>query len=633
MSEVINIKELNERIERESVFVDTLRTEMGKVIVGQGHLVDTLLIGLLSNGHILLEGVPGLAKTLAITTLAKAVDAGFSRIQFTPDLLPADLIGTLIYSQKSEDFIVKKGPIFANFVLADEINRSPAKVQSALLEAMQERQVTIGENTYPLPQPFLVLATQNPLEQEGTYPLPEAQVDRFMLKARISYPNKQEERDIVRMNLEGLETLGRRHAHGQQGHLARGHRQGPQGGRGRLHGREDREIHHRHHLRHARAGRIQPPEAAEPDRLRRFAACFDLAGQGRPGLRLHPPPRIRHPRGRARRLPRRAAPPHRTHLRGRGREHHLGGDHHRYPEQRNCSLTMQESENDILRRVRKIEIKTRGLSNEIFAGKYHTAFRGRGMSFSEVREYRAGDDVRDIDWNVTARSRKPHIKVYEEERELTMMLVVDVSGSRMFGSTERLKKNIITEIAAVLAFSAAENNDKVGCIFFSDRVEKFIPPKKGRSHILMIIRELIGFRPESTGTKLSEPVRFLTNVNKKRCTTFILSDFMDSSQDRSALDDALKIAGGRHDLVGIRVYDPRETELPDVGIVELRDAETGRKVWVDTSSRAVRDHYAESWRQRSAEIEATLKHNRIDTATVSTDGDYVAELMKLFKQR
>ena len=187
MSEVINIKELNERIERESVFVDTLRTEMGKVIVGQSHLVDTLLIGLLSNGHILLEGVPGLAKTLAITTLARA----------------ADLLGTLIYSQKNEDFVVKKGPVFANFVLADEINRSPAKVQSALLEAMQERQVTIGDDTYPLPQPFLVLATQNPLEQEGTYPLPEAQVDRFMLKAKISYPNKQEERDIVRMNLAG----------------------------------------------------------------------------------------------------------------------------------------------------------------------------------------------------------------------------------------------------------------------------------------------------------------------------------------------------------------------------------------------------------------------------------------------
>ena len=203
MSEVINIKELNERIERESVFIDTLNLEMGKVIVGQKHLVDTLLIGLLSNGHILLEGVPGLAKTLAITTLAQAVDARFSRIQFTPDLLPADLLGTLIYSQKTEEFSVRKGPIFANFILADEINRSPAKVQSALLEAMQERQVTIGDETYQLPEPFLVLATQNPLEQEGTYPLPEAQVDRFMLKARITYPKKQEERDIMRLNLAG----------------------------------------------------------------------------------------------------------------------------------------------------------------------------------------------------------------------------------------------------------------------------------------------------------------------------------------------------------------------------------------------------------------------------------------------
>jgi len=203
MSEVINIKELTERIERESLFVDAVNIEMGKVIIGQKHLIDTLLIGLLSNGHVLLEGVPGLAKTLAITTLAQAVDAKFSRIQFTPDLLPADLIGTLIYSQKREEFTVRKGPVFANFILADEINRSPAKVQSALLEAMQERQVTIGDETYPLPEPFLVLATQNPLEQEGTYPLPEAQVDRFMLKAKVTYPRKQEERDIVRLNMMG----------------------------------------------------------------------------------------------------------------------------------------------------------------------------------------------------------------------------------------------------------------------------------------------------------------------------------------------------------------------------------------------------------------------------------------------
>ena len=294
---------------------------------------------------------------------------------------------------------------------------------------------------------------------------------------------------------------------------------------------------------------------------------------------------------------------------------------------------MQQSENDILKRVRKIEIKTRGLSNEIFAGKYHTAFRGRGMSFSEVREYRAGDDVRDIDWNVTARSSKPYIKVYEEERELTMMLLVDVSASRSFGSTSHPKKNVITEIAAVLAFSAAQNNDKVGCIFFSDKIEKFIPPKKGKSHILMIIRELLQFKPESNRTALSEAVRYLTNVNKKRCTTFILSDFINARSDRALAEDALKIATGKHDLVGIRVWDPREAELPDVGIVELEDSETGRKVWVDTSSRRVREHYATSWQEREQQVEELLRRNRIDSVKISTDEDYVSSLIKLFKQR
>ena len=294
---------------------------------------------------------------------------------------------------------------------------------------------------------------------------------------------------------------------------------------------------------------------------------------------------------------------------------------------------MQQSENDILKRVRKIEIKTRGLSNEIFAGKYHTAFRGRGMSFSEVREYRAGDDVRDIDWNVTARSSKPYIKVYEEERELTMMLLVDVSASRSFGSTSHTKKNVITEIAAVLAFSAAQNNDKVGCIFFSDKIEKFIPPKKGKSHILMIIRELLQFKPESNRTALSEAVRYLTNVNKKRCTTFILSDFINARSDRALAEDALKIATGKHDLVGIRVWDPREAELPDVGIVELEDSETGRKVWVDTSSRRVREHYATSWQEREQQVEELLRRNRIDSVKISTDEDSVSSLIKLFKQR
>ena len=294
---------------------------------------------------------------------------------------------------------------------------------------------------------------------------------------------------------------------------------------------------------------------------------------------------------------------------------------------------MESDSSDILRQVRKIEIKTRGLSNDIFAGYYHSAFKGRGMAFSEVREYRVGDDVRDIDWNVTARSRSPHIKVYEEERELTMMLLVDVSGSRMFGTADKLKKNVITEIAAVLAFSATENNDKVGCILFSDRIEKFIPPKKGRSHILMIIRELIEFVPQHGGTALSEPFRYLTNVLKKRCTAFVLSDFMEPEEDRKRFEDALKIASGKHDIVGIRVYDRRDAELPDVGIMEVQDAETGRKMWIDTSLAALRDHYRGEWERLSRETASVLNRSRVDNVSVATDEDYVKALIKLFNRR
>lgn len=295
---------------------------------------------------------------------------------------------------------------------------------------------------------------------------------------------------------------------------------------------------------------------------------------------------------------------------------------------------MSENSNDILRQVRKIEIKTRGLSNEIFAGQYHSAFKGRGMAFSEVREYRIGDDVRDIDWNVTARSRAPHVKIYEEERELTMMLLVDVSGSRLFGSTSKLKKNLITEIAAVLAFSATENNDKVGCIFFSDRVEKFIPPKKGRAHILMIIRELIEFTPQATGTDVGEALHYLTNVLKKRSTAFVLSDFMDcDGVERVRFEDPLKIASGKHDLVGIRIYDRREESLPDVGILELQDAETGEKVWVDTSSASTRKAYADHWTKTNTLIDHALSRARVDNVRIATDEDYVKSLMKLFKRR
>lgn len=288
---------------------------------------------------------------------------------------------------------------------------------------------------------------------------------------------------------------------------------------------------------------------------------------------------------------------------------------------------------DIIKKVRKIEIKTRGLSNDIFAGKYHSAFKGRGMAFSEVRGYRIGDDIRDIDWNVTARTGDAHVKVYEEERELTMMLLVDVSASRMFGTRERLKKSLATEIAAVLAFSAAQNNDKIGCIFFSDKIEKYVPPKKGKQHVLRIISDLIDFEPENKGTDIGLALKFFANVIKKRCTAFLITDFMDIRDERAEFEDALKIAAGKHDLVGLRLFDEREAELPNVGIIELKDAETGKKAWVDTASRKVRQEYADNWAQKDTIIRNTLTRNRVDSVNIATDEDYVIALMRLFKMR
>jgi len=283
---------------------------------------------------------------------------------------------------------------------------------------------------------------------------------------------------------------------------------------------------------------------------------------------------------------------------------------------------------DIFKKVRKIEIKTRGLSNQIFSGHYHSSFKGKGMAFSEVREYQYGDDIRNIDWNVTARFNHPFIKVFEEERELTVMLLIDVSGSNEFGTRSQLKEEQMTEIAAVLAFSAIQNNDKVGVIFFSDKMEKFIPPKKGSSHILRIIRELIDFHPESQKTDVSEGLRYLTNAIKKRCTAFVISDFMDKG-----FDNALKIARSKHDVVALRVFDKREVELPNVGLLKVYNKETGRKMWVDTTSAKVRNDYAKWWSEHEAYLKNVFLKSGIDYATFRTDTDYVKPLVNLFKKR
>lgn len=284
---------------------------------------------------------------------------------------------------------------------------------------------------------------------------------------------------------------------------------------------------------------------------------------------------------------------------------------------------------ELLKRVRQIEIKTRGLSNNIFAGEYHSAFKGRGMAFAEVREYQYGDDIRDIDWNVTARFNKPFVKVFEEERELTVMLCVDVSGSLEFGTCVQTKRRLQTEIAATLAFSAIQNNDKIGVIFFSDKIEKFIPPKKGRKHILYIIRELLEFKPESNRTDVGMAVEYLTSVIKRRCTAFLLSDFIDEKDFRQPLT----IANRKHDVVAIQVYDRRAAELPDVGLMQIRDAESGREMLIDTSSKKVRNQHAAWWRTMQGKLNDTFTRSGVDNVSVRTDHDYVTALMGLFRQR
>lgn len=283
---------------------------------------------------------------------------------------------------------------------------------------------------------------------------------------------------------------------------------------------------------------------------------------------------------------------------------------------------------ELLKKVRRIEIKTRGLSRHIFAGEYHSAFKGRGIAFSEVREYQYGDDIRSIDWNVTARFNHPYVKIFEEERELTVMLLIDVSGSGNFGTKVSYKRDIMTEVAAVLSFSAIYNNDKIGVIFFSDKVEKFIPPLKGRKHILRIIRELLDFTAESKKTNLDEPLRFLTNAIKKRCTAFIISDFIVPE-----FEEALKIASNKHDIVALKVYDPLEQALPDIGLVKISDSETGEEKWIDTSSAPVRRSYEKWWTNHLETIKNIFRRCGVDSAELRTDLDYVKPLIMLFEKR
>ena len=283
---------------------------------------------------------------------------------------------------------------------------------------------------------------------------------------------------------------------------------------------------------------------------------------------------------------------------------------------------------ELLKRVRKIEIKTRGLSRNIFAGEYHSQFKGRGMAFSEVREYQPGDDVRSIDWNVTARLNKPYIKVFEEERELTVMLLVDVSGSRNFGTQTQSKRDMIAEVAATLAFSTIENNDKVGVLFFSDKIEKFIPAQKGKTHVLRMIREFLSFEPVSAGTDIAKALQYFNNAQKRRCTAFLISDMIGAGKE---LEKPLMISANKHDMNVIQIYDHRDAELPDIGLLKLKDAETGKRIWIDTSVNTVRDNYAAAWQKQQDTIQDIFTRTGTNNISLQTDEDYVKALLKLFK--
>jgi len=477
-------EELSAEIQTRSAFVAPLRQEIARVLIGQTHLVDRMLVCLLTGNHLLVEGLPGLAKTLAVNTLAQTLSARFGRIQFTPDLLPADVIGTHIYNPGTQEFTAKEGPVFTNLLLADEINRAPAKVQSALLEAMQESQVTLGGETRDLPDPFLVMATQNPLDQEGTYPLPEAQMDRFMMKVIVGYPGRDEEREVLRRMssttsmpsaspVTNLEAISSARSLINEIHVD------PK--------IEDYILDIVFATREE--GRSQLSERQNGLDLSTFDPLITAGASPRATIQL---------------------------IRGSRCLAFLEGRAHVLPED------VKAIAPDIL----GIEIRSRRIVQNRTAGAWHASFKGRGIEFAEIREYQEGDEMRSIDWNVSARLGSPYIKLFTEEREQNVFFLVDRSASGQFGSGVTTKAEYSAEVAAVLAFSATLNKDKVGLLLYSDQEELQLDPARGHRHVLRMIRELLAFEPKSPKTDLSGGIEHLLKNTLKRSIVFILSDLI-----------------------------------------------------------------------------------------------------------
>ena len=603
-------------------------------------------------------------------TLAETIDTTFHRIQFTPDLLPADVIGTQVYDQSTGQFSVKRGPIFANIILADEINRAPAKVQAALLEAMQEKQVTIGGTTFKLDEPFLVLATQNPIEQEGTYPLPEAQVDRFMLKLRVGYPSRDEEKEIMRRMASGEPIDGRSRRVSRTAILEARHRITE------LY-MDDRIMDYIVDIVHA----TREPAAAG---LEDLAPLIEFGASPRATIALAQASRAHaFLRGRAfvtpddvkaiapdvlrhrvlttyeaeaeevtsdqivqrvlakiessvMRVSAAAQRPERSNewLGSSFGDARNRGVHRRSTHRRARSRKLVERKPpaavppEILRQVKLLELRTRGLVNSLFTGEYRSAFKGQGMEFAEVREYQPGDEVRSIDWNVTARMRRPYVKRYIEERELTVMLAVDVSGSERFGTRRRFKSEVASELAAVLAMSAIRNNDRVGGLMFTDRVEHVVPPRKGRRHALRLIRDMLAFEPEGRGTDIGGATEYLNKMLSHKAIIFLVSDFLGANIERP-----LKLLAQRHDVVAVTLEDPSERLAARHRARATRRSGNGRDARRRHERPAVREQFVQSVNSEADKRRHLLRRLAIDEIAVSTDAGIMEPLLRFFRTR
>ena len=631
MSETMTVEEQRELLEQ-ALF------EIKRVIAGQDAMLERVLVCLLAGGHLLIEGVPGLAKTLTIKTTAQVLGGSFQRVQFTPDLVPSDLVGTRMYRPDSGSFDTELGPVFCNFLLADEINRAPAKVQSALLEVMQEHQVTIGHDTHLVPEPFLVMATQNPIESEGTYPLPEAQVDRFMLKILVGYPEHDEELTVVQRSLTAAPQLR------QVLELER-LRDLQNAGSRRLRRSGHRQLHGAAGDRDARAGQVRAGRHGALHLLRRQPARPDQPRPVGEGARVHPRPRLRRRAGRRVAREGRAPAPARAQLPGPRRAGGRRQDPRRgdregdragaRPEQAgDRSLTIAPETTEFARRpdrpgpgalpetlLRALDLTIGRRIEGMLAGDHRSSVLGAGSELAQVRPYIPGDDVRRIEWNVTARTGETHVRIDLAERVLVTWLALDVSASMSFGTAERRKADVAEGVALALGHLASRRGNRLGLVGFGDERSQVIPPRAGRAGMLGL---LLSLRREPVlegggATSLGAALGLVSRMARQRSLVAIVSDFRGPRDWRLPL---LQLAGG-HDVLAVEIRDPREETLPNVGELRLVDPETGRQLRVDTASTRLRERFKAAAAAERAEVAHELTSLGVGHVVLSTEGDWL----------